>query len=318
MDALIDNHLINMSRISTVTKELRETSSIFHILSMLLDKHRCLILYIAFQKRDYRSLVKKHISKIPFFDPLNIESFKALTFVECLFKLDYFYSNGHDLFVLAQVFRLNTGVTFINPLNSENVLDSCLLVLSQLFRQMTAELKNKGCKKEEKTALSSLSSYSSFCTILNAFTSIWRDDDGTALQRVFEEPSEKDYAELLKQIFLALRCLLQTHWECLKDLGTVQSTLSTWLSRTFQSHLSKRSLDVATLLRVKQKHYQELLEASLSKTESLLKTSEVTSILQSDMCAPAIGVVDQYELSKRELQYLPGIFYFYCIYQCIL
>ena len=114
--------------------QLRETSSIFTMLLMLLQKHPHLILHLAFTKTDYSFLAKTYLPSIPLISHVNIEGFQSLSFLECLFKMKYFSLNTQDLLLLIKLLGSPIGVTFISPTNPQTVLDASYIIVNKIIQ----------------------------------------------------------------------------------------------------------------------------------------------------------------------------------------
>ena len=140
------------------------------ILSTLLDKYRYLNPYLAFEKNDYSCLIEKYKSKLSFLEIMNTEDFKAITFLECLFKVNRFTIMTDSLVILIRSLTSHTGITFKASENSKTVLDTSYIIVYQVQNHLMKTMEDKF---GEKILMKEAINMEDVQDIIQIFVSTW-------------------------------------------------------------------------------------------------------------------------------------------------
>lgn len=266
--SIIKNYLANFDRFTDIKNQYQAEKTKFTpaitlavTLSTLLQKFRHLMLYIVFQKDDYSSLILPYISKNTFIDSSDVECFRSITFLECLFKTGCFSLNSEELLVLIKVLTSQTGVTFARPDDPETVLDVSTIIVHQLLDILSQQLDNMSVQDQHKQLLTLKSSITvSSCT--RVFFSIWKFLDSHYSRSVFIKYYKDKIMKLLDQVMS-----FSVGWSMLRSYGVglgavVDSNLHLELSRYYNDILSKSHLDSDVINLIKQYKYRDFLQGS--------------------------------------------------------
>lgn len=172
METLIENFLANITSFadSNSKAKFKETSNLLLILSLLLRKYPHLACYIAFQKHDYSLLVEKYKTRMVDFDPVNI--LNSVTFLECLFEINYFSYNYGDFPIILFNLISPTGITFSSSYGTHSVLDISSIITSRILELIIQEFK-KSCQKKVNSFADSTEKYIGLQSSINLFNFIW-------------------------------------------------------------------------------------------------------------------------------------------------
>jgi len=225
------------------TKKLRETNGLVKILSILVNKYKHFILYLNWQKRDFRDLILKYADKIPILKNNNIEDFQAITFLDCLFKIKFFTFSFQDPLLLVLTLTRSTGVVFVHLEESgQKIVDVSYLACNKFinyFENYLEEIFNQ----TEKTSTWSFEIYLTLYNITISFTAIWTDFSLNQTEEIRKEFTPI-LLKFLNKILYYLGELNSDYFDALHSLNQIENILGEHL----KNYIPDKTIDIKKIL----------------------------------------------------------------------
>ena len=275
-NSIINNYFFNFCQ-HLQGQKFREVSGLFILLLMLIKRHPYLTAYICFQVRDYTYL-NETFSCIPIIGHFDSTDLRSVTFIECLFKIKYFYVHSQDLFAIAKLFTsFYTGITIAaDSEDSRSLLDFSHIIVIKLMRYMDVQLKEKFSTPHDAN-VSPGESYGILYNSLSALSCIlnnmnWSDLRLTGFGRDFKAA----FLSLIKQTLRALKFSSSNDLKILKDYGEVDVILVSVLDMYYDRQLKLTSCSNGQIEVMKYQAYGELV-TSIQQQENQTQSSSCSS-----------------------------------------
>jgi len=238
-DAVINNHIYNMSLVSDGPfTGYRETSTIVTLISALAFKYPHIAVYLGLNKKSCQYLANEGM----------------LTFLERLFRLNYFDIHPQDLVTMIKVFCSPLGVIF--QIKSTLLSDISHVFIDNVLDLLGSKLLQETRKLEENSS-SVHESYISIHSIMTSFTFLWSEIETNVSNEIFEELFRIKFLTLLKDILGIWRFIAQKYYPTLKNCGNLDSIMTKLLSCYFTKRLKLCSVDLASLVNHKNENYHD-------------------------------------------------------------
>jgi len=231
-------------------------SGILNVIYGLFNKYRHLAITGAFKKEDFLAA-------------------EDMTFMECLFKLDYQAQHIEDIFNLINVFGSYTGIVFLD--SSGVLMDASLILINKLLELIRKDLEGKLSDKEE------LPSAQNYMRMINAIRVLGYLSSQMCKQyqgELYRKYIRGGAMKLLKVVLCVLGRSRRLYEEIVRLEGAnFVDILVKQLSGLYEERIVKSGMAKEKIEELKQDHYEKFLDEKevkeqVEKHEDLVRFGE--------------------------------------------
>ena len=256
-ECLLNNYFFNFSQ-SLGEKSFRGTSDLFTLLLTLVEKYPYLSVYLCFQVRDYTYLKEVH-SQASIIHHIDDDGLRSITFIECLFKINYFYVHSQDLYAISKLFAsFYTGIILVDLEDPKCLLDVSHIMIVKLLNYIDTDLKQKNTSPNNADRLS-IENYGLLYNSVSAVSCILNSMNCDDLKiPSFERDFKAMFLSIIKQILHTLTASLRNEFRILQGYGDIDTILVSALDKYYDYQLNSKSYSKNQINAIKSEIYKQL------------------------------------------------------------